>query len=124
MGLGWRRWEQGSGSQAQPMRPGSIVIGAGLLLIAVSLGYCHARSTQLHEAFGTVALGESERDVVARMGRPHRIVEGCGYYHGRPRAGCAREYVYFPPFTIVDEAWLIGFDTNGAVSHTSHFVSP
>jgi hypothetical protein len=58
------------------------------------------------------------------MGRPHRIVEGCGYYYGRPIAGCAREYVYFPPFTIVDEAWLIAFDAGGAVSHTAYFVSP
>jgi hypothetical protein len=106
------------------MRPSRIVAGAGPLVIGASLGYCHVRSTQLNTAFGKVVVGESEPDVVGKMGRPHRIVEGCSYYYGRPIAGCAREYVYFPPFTIVDEAWLIAFDANGAVGHTAHFVSP
>jgi hypothetical protein len=106
------------------MRSSSIVAGAVILVIGASLGYCHVRSTQLNAAFDKVVVGESERDVVGKMGRPHRIVEGCGYYYGRPIAGCAREYVYFPPFTIVDEAWLIAFDESGTVSHTAYFVSP
>jgi hypothetical protein len=105
------------------MRLGSILAGAGLLVIAAALGYCQVKSTQLNTAFEKIVIGESERDVIAKMG-PHRIVEGCGCYYGRPIAGCAREYVYFPPFTIVDEAWLIAFGANEAVHHTAHFVSP
>jgi len=38
--------------------------------------------------------------------------------------GCAREYDYFPPWSIVDEAWAISFNASGAVIHTAHFVSP
>jgi hypothetical protein len=101
------------------MTSSGIVAGAGLLLIAASLGWCHARSTQLNTAFEKVVVGDSERDVIAKIGRPHRIVEGCGYYYGRPIAGCGREYVYFPPFSIVDEAWLIAFDATGTVDHCS-----
>ena len=77
-------------------------------MTGASLGYCHVRSTRLNKAFGKVVVGESEPDVVGKMGRPHRIVEGCGYYYGRP----------------IDEAWLIAFDAGGAVSHTAYFVSP
>jgi hypothetical protein len=96
----------------------------GLLLVAMPLGYCHARTTQLNAAFNTVAIGDAEDDVVAKMGRPHRTIEGCGYYHGRPAAGCAQEFVYFPPWTIVDEAWSVSFNESKVVISTAHFVSP
>ena len=97
--------------------------GAGLLVIAALVGYCQARTTQLNAAFKKVVIGDAQRDVVAKMGRPHQVLEGCGYY-GRPVIGCAQEYVYFPPWTIVDEAWSISFNANGAAINTAHFVSP
>jgi len=101
----------------------SIVTGAVMLVAAALLGYCPMRTMQLNAAFGKVNVGDVERDVIARMGRPHRVLDGCGYY-GEPIAGCAREYVYYPPWTIVDEAWVISLDANGLVIHTAHFVSP
>jgi hypothetical protein len=90
---------------------------------AALLGYCQVRTTQLNAAFNKVNVGDAERDLIAKMGGPHRVVDGCGYY-GQPMAGCARQYVYFPPWTIVDEAWEISLDGNGVVIHTAHFVSP
>ena len=105
------------------MKRSSIFWGAGLLLvIAASLGYCPARTMQLNAAFATVVEGDTETTVVAKMGRPHRVLEGCGYL-GRPVAGC-REYVYFPPWSPVGEAWAIRFDAKGTVTSTAHFVSP
>jgi len=79
---------------------------------------------QLNAAFKKVVVGDTQRDVVAKMGRPHQVLEGCGYYYKRPIVGCAREYLYFPPWTIVDEAWMISFNANGDVTNTAHFVSP
>ena len=105
------------------MKRSSVVWGGGLLVIPALLGYCHVRTTQMNAAFEGVVVGDTETTVVAKMGRPHRVLEGCGYYHGRPIAGC-REYVYFPPWTVADEAWAIRFDANGTVTSTSHFVSP
>jgi len=70
-----------------------------------------------------VKVGDAERDVIAKMGRPHQVLDGCGYY-GRPIVGCAREYVYFPPWTIVDEAWAFSLNVNGVVINSAHFVSP
>src|SRR5258708_4580866 len=61
--------------------------------------------------------------IIAKMGRPHQVLDGCGYY-GRQIVGCAREYVYFPPWTIVDEAWAFSLNANGVVINTAHFVSP
>jgi hypothetical protein len=108
------------------MKRSIIVCAAGLLGIATSLGYCEARRTQLSAAFAKVAVGDTEPEVITKMGRPHEVVEGCGWYypHLRPIAGCAREYLYFPPWTIVGEAWLIRFGDSGAVTHTAYFVSP
>lgn len=99
---------------------------AGLLIVTVSLGYCHLRRVQLNEAFEKVKIGDVERNVVATMGHPHRIFGRCDEYYprSRPIAGCAREYVYLPPWTIVDEAWLISFNADGAVINTAHLVSP
>lgn len=94
-----------------------------MLVTAALLGYCQARTTQLDAAFNKVKVEDTERDVVAKMGRPHQVLDGCGYY-GQPIVGCAREYVYFPPWTIVDEAWAISLDANGVVIHTAHFISP
>jgi hypothetical protein len=105
----------------------TIVCGAALLAIAGSLGYCQVRATQINAAFAKVAVGDTENDVIAKMGRPHRRVEGCGHSYslnGRRIVGCAREYVYFPPWTIVEESWSIAFGDSGAVTHTAHFVSP
>jgi hypothetical protein len=97
---------------------------AALMLLAGGpLGYCYVKTTQLGAAFDKVKAGEAERDVVAKMGPPHQVRDGCGYY-GRPVAGCAREYLYFPPLTVVGEAWTISLNANGAVIHTAHFVSP
>jgi hypothetical protein len=71
-------------------------------------------------AWGTTG----EHEVIAKLGRPHQVVEGCGWYYRKPIAGCAREYLYYPPWTIVDEAWLIAFGDSGAVIHTAYFMSP
>jgi hypothetical protein len=106
------------------MKRSIMVCGAGLLAIAASLAYCQGKRTQIDTAFAQVVAGDTEHDVVAKMGRPHRVVEGCGWYYGKPITGCAREYLYFPPWTIVDEAWLIRFGASGAVTHTAYFVSP
>ena len=105
------------------MRRSTIVAGAGLFVIAGSLGYCQARTMQLNAAFKKVVVGDTQRDVVAKMGRPHQVLDGCGYY-SRRIVGCAWEYVYFPPWTIVDEAWAISLNANGVVINTAHFVSP
>jgi hypothetical protein len=104
------------------MKP-SIILATGLLVIAALLGYCHVRTKQTDAAFRNVAVGDAEHDVIAKMGSPHQVLEGCGYY-GKPRVGCAREYVYFPPWTIVDEAWSISFNAHSVVINTAHFVSP
>jgi hypothetical protein len=108
------------------MRRSTIVVGAGLLVIAALVGYCQARTTQLSAAFEKVVVGDTERDVIAKMGHPHQVLEGCGYYypHKRPIVGCAREYVFFPPWSIVDEAWTISFNANGNATNTAHFLSP
>jgi hypothetical protein len=105
------------------MKRGFIVTGAVMLVSAALLGYCQVRATQLDAAFNKVKVGDSERDVIAKMGRPHQVLVGCGYYNQRI-GGCAQEYVYFPPWTIVDEAWAISLDANGGVIETAHFVSP
>ena len=105
------------------MKRGFVVTVALMLVTAASLGYCHVKTTQLGAAFNKVKAGDAERDVIAKMGSPHQVREGCGYY-GRPVGGCAREYLYFPPWTIVDEAWAISLNANGAVIDTAHFVSP
>jgi hypothetical protein len=105
------------------MTRGAIIVEAGLLAIA-SLGYCQVRTTWLNAAFEKVMVGDTESDVVAKMGRSSQIVEGCGWYYKRPIAGCAREYVYLPSWSIVDEAWTIFFDANEAVSKKAHYVSP
>jgi hypothetical protein len=101
----------------------SMILATALLLIAALLGYCQLRATQINAAFGKVAEGDTEQDVILKMGSPHQVLEGCGYY-GKAMIGCAREYVYFPPWTIVDEAWSISFSAHGVVIHTAHFVSP
>ena len=102
----------------------AIVPVAALLVIAGLLGYCQFRTTQFNTAFAKVAIGDTEHDVVMKMGRPHRVVEGCGYYYKRPIVGCAREYVYFPPWTIAGEAWLISFNPDGSATSKAHFLSP
>ena len=106
------------------MTRSTIVTIAGFLVVAISLGYCHVRTVQLDEAFKKVKIGDVERDVVATMGHPHQIFEGCNFYGPSRIAGCAREYVYFPPWTIVGEAWSISLNADGAVVNTAHFVSP
>jgi hypothetical protein len=106
------------------MKRSIIVCGAGLLAIAASLGYCQARRMQIDAAFTKVVVGDTERTVIAKMGHPHQVIEGCGWYYTKPIIGCAREYVYYPPWTIVDEAWLIAFGDSGTVTHTAYFVSP
>jgi hypothetical protein len=100
-----------------------VLAGAPMFVTAALLGYCHMRTTQLGAAFSKVKLGDTEPEVIGKMGRPHQVLDGCGYY-GRPIAGCTREYVYFPPWTIVDEAWAISLNANGVVINTAHFVSP
>ena len=105
------------------MKRGFLVIAALMLVTAALLGYGHMKTTQLGAAFNRVKAGDAEREVVAKMGPPHQVRDGCGYY-GRPVVGCAREYLYFPPWTIADEAWAISLNTNGAVIDTAHFVSP
>jgi hypothetical protein len=82
------------------MSRSAIVTGAGFLAIAASLGYCQVRTTQLNAGFAKVVIGDAERDVVAKMRCSHEVVKGCGHY-GRAAAGCAWEYVYYPPWTIV-----------------------
>ena len=105
------------------MKRGFVVTGAVMLVTAALPGYCHVRTTRLDASFNKVKVGDTERDVIANMGRPHQVLDGCGYY-GRPIVGCAREYVYFPPWTIVDEAWAFSLNANGVVIDTPHFVSP
>jgi hypothetical protein len=106
------------------MKPAFVVTAAVMLAAAVSLGYCYVRTTHLDAAFKKVKVGDADRDVIAKMGRPHQVLDGCGYYNHRPIVGCAREYVYFPPWTIVDEAWTISLNANGVVINTAHYVSP
>jgi len=106
------------------MKRGFVVTAAVILGIAASLGYCHVRTTHLDAAFKKVKVGDADRDVIAKMGRPNQVLDGCGYYGKRPIVGCAQEYVYFPPWTIVDEAWAISLNANGVVINTAHFVSP
>src|SRR5215510_13386541 len=97
------------------MTRGTSVTIAGFLVLAISLGYCHLRMVQLNAAFNRVKVGDVERDVVAKMGHPHEIFEGCNFYGPSRIYGCAREYVYFPPWTIVGEAWSISLNADGAV---------
>jgi hypothetical protein len=105
------------------VKRGFIVTGAVMLVTAALLGYCQSRTKQIDAAFNKVAVGKAEREVIAKMGRPHQVLDGCAIM-GRPIAGCAREYVCFPPWTIADEAWAISLNANGVVIHTAHFVSP
>lgn len=81
------------------MKRGFVVTGAVMLAIAASLGYCQVRTTHINAAFKKVKIGDADRYVIATMGRPHQVLNGCGYY-GRPIVGCAREHVYFPPWTL------------------------
>lgn len=109
------------------MRRSTIAVDAVLLVIATSVGYCEARARQLNRAFEKVVMGDAERDVVVKMGRLHQILEGCGSYYPHLRGrivGCAREYLYFPPWTIVGEYWSISLNEDGVVTNTAHFVSP
>jgi hypothetical protein len=106
------------------MRSTRIGSAVGLLVVAASIGYCQVRTTQLDAACRKVVVGESESDVIAKMGHPHLVQEGCGYMHSRPVYGCVREYVYFPPFSIVGEAWSISFNERGEAIDTAHFMSP
>jgi len=78
------------------MKRGFIVTGAVMLVTAALPGYCQLRTNQIAASFNKVTVGQVEREVIAKMGRPHQVLDGCGYY-GRPIVGCAREYVYFPP---------------------------
>jgi hypothetical protein len=71
------------------MKRGFVVTGAVMLVTTALLGYCHVRTTQLDAAFNKLKVGDAERDVIAKMGRPHQVLDGCGYY-GRPIVGCAR----------------------------------
>jgi hypothetical protein len=107
----------------QPKLKRGFVVTAAMLVTAALLGYCHVTTTQLDAVFNKVKVGDTERDVIAKMGRPHQVLDGCGYY-GRPVVGCAREYAYFPPWTLVDEAWTISLNADGVVINTAHFVSP
>jgi hypothetical protein len=78
------------------MKRGFVVAGAVMLVTAASLGYCHVRTTLLDAAFNKVKVGDADHDVIAKMGSPHQVLDGCGYY-GQRIVGCARQYVYFPP---------------------------
>lgn len=107
------------------MRQRTIILTAVFLVIVASLGYCHARTTQLNAAFNTVVEGkDTEPDVVAKMGRPHQVSEGCKYYGGQPPYGCARQYVFTPPWSIVGEAWTVSLNADGLVIDKGHLVSP
>jgi len=55
-----------------------ISIAGVLLVFAASLGYCEARARQLNSAFQKVVVGDAERDVIAKMGRPHQFSKAVG----------------------------------------------
>ena len=108
------------------MRRSTIVAAAGLLMLLMFpalVGYSLVRSKQINATFEKVVIGDVERDIVAKMGRPHRILEDCDYY-GMSKVGCARLYVYYPPWSFAEESWAIALNENGAVIYTAYFVSP
>jgi hypothetical protein len=98
----------------------SFIVTGAVMLVTAALLEEQSRSPQPPTM---VAVGEAEREVIAKMGRPHQVSRRL-WLLWPTDSGMAREYVYFPPWTIADEAWAISLNANGVVIHTAHFVSP
>jgi len=72
------------------MKRGFVVTATVMVAIAASLGYCRVKTTQLDAAFKKVKVGGADRDVIVKMGRPHQVLDGCGYYGKRPMSDVLR----------------------------------
>ena len=78
-----------------------------------------------------VARGDSEDQVVALLGQPHKITAERGYkiaWESEHKINwsdgeCVKQYHYIP-FSITGEEYLVGFDSSGRAVMKFHITSP
>jgi hypothetical protein len=101
---------------------------AVLIVVAVAGGWATWRMIQDHGRsvrFDQIVLGNSKHDVVAVLGKPDRILPGCGYLGATPVWDCAEEHIYRSFLSVLtDEAWTISFDKSDRAVHKAHFLFP
>ncbi len=85
------------------------------------------QGSQYRSCFDSVGQGNSEAEVVAIMGSPHRSTDGTVSIYGGPKPsteetpGCVRELWYRAALT--PEQWAICFDDEGRVIDKFHYAS-
>jgi hypothetical protein len=83
---------------------------------------------RLQRGFDQVQRGDSEAEVVQRLGTPKRV-ERCGDFMGpldnAESQGCAQEYLYASPFSpLLPQYYVVRFDTHGRVTSRTPYSSP
>jgi hypothetical protein len=104
-----------------------VITACLVVMVAGIVAFACLRNSSLSEAFDSVNVGDSEQQVVARMGKPSWSERSCGKDFGQPGlpSGCAHEFLYRNSFApLVPEYWSVSFDKEGRVIGKSDYVSP
>jgi hypothetical protein len=106
------------------------LLGAGIMISAVVAGYMLWVDQSLVHPFELISRGDSESQVLAHLGVPHRITGapanvawGADGTVIKNRGECVKEFWYEPP-SISGEAYTVGFDSHGQVVFKYHYSSP
>jgi hypothetical protein len=107
-----------------------LLLGAGFVIPAVVTGYMLWVDHSLGDRFELIHRGDSESQVLARLGSPHRVT-GAPVSVGWDTDGaatknhgeCVKEFWYDPP-SISGDAYTVGFDSQGHAVSKYRYLSP
>lgn len=105
------------------------LIAAVLLIPVVLVGFGFAIDQNLERDFVKINRGATEAFVVAALGKPERITGPPDHMAwgsdpvSRNNGECVKELWYRPIVNLFDEAYTVGFDSNGKVVSKYHYIS-
>ena len=109
------------------MRRARFVIAA-FAIASAFIGWRYYRFVALEHAFAATSIGDSEREVIARLGSTDRIDTGRRFwvrYASEPCRNCSRRLWWENPLIPGGfEAWSIDIGPDNRVVDTAHWVSP
>lgn len=96
-----------------------LIVLSPICWVAAQLWKIHAYDT----GYSKVAVGDSEAEVLAILGRPSEI-KPCAQ-EDKDAGECAKVYWYNSPMPYVaPEMWVIRFNKDNQVASTYHYISP
>ena len=105
------------------------VLAIILLVPLLFVGSCSVISHQRESGFAQVNEGDTEQQVIGKMGAPTDRETSSGprlikYGAAACIAPCAQRLWFPNKLSLAGEAWAVDLDGSSKVVHTAHIVSP